>query len=156
MSVTFSNLLTPNNYPTNQRAIIDNNFVQIVALNAANTTATNTNAIDLLQATPYPTTEIVNVQVAIGAVANGLGPLNSKNINAVIQTSADNSTWANSTVYATPLLVASSTANGLIVAVTANIKLFPGEVRYIRAQFAGEAAGGTPNNALLGTLQLLF
>jgi hypothetical protein len=156
MSVSFANQLTPNNYPTNQRGIIDNNFVQTISLNAANTTVSNTNTIDLLQSTPYATTEIVNVQVAISACTNGLGPTNSKNVNAVIQVCSDNATWANSTIFATPLLVASSTANGLVTAVTANVKLSPNEVRYIRAQFAGEATGGTPNIALTGTIQLLF
>jgi len=156
MSVTFSNLLTPNAYPKNVRAVIDNNFVQVVALNAANATATNTNSIDLQQATPYPTTEIINVQLSVNSVANGLGPTNSKNINGVIQVSSDNVTFANSTLYATPLIVASTDANSKVTGTSANIKLAPGEVRYIRGQFAGEAGGGTPNNALLGTIELLF
>lgn len=155
MSVSFSNQLTPNSNPTNVRAVIDNNFIQSSALNAANTTATNTTAIDLQQAVPYPTTEIINVQVAIAGCANGLGPLNSKNINAVIQVSADNVTFANSTIFATPLLVSGAT-NGSLTAASANVKLAPGEVRYIRAQFAGEAAGGTPSAAVTGTIQLLF
>ena len=114
------------------------------------------NTIDLQQATPYPTTEIVTVQINMTGCANGLGPTNSKNINGVIQVSSDNSNWANSTLYATPLLVSGATANGLLTAATTNIKLAPGEKRYIRAQFTGEAGGGTPNNAVVGGIQLLF
>ena len=156
MSVSFSNLLTPNNYPVNQRAVIDNNFVQVINLNTmANANTINTNTIDLMQATPYPTTEIINVQVAIGTCANGLGPTNSANINCCLQVSSDNSNWANSALYFNPLLSITA-SNGSITGNTANIKLAPGEVRYIRAQFKGEASGGTPNNALTGTLQLLF
>ncbi len=150
MSVSFSNQLTPNNYPTNVRAVIDNNFVQVVAL-AANAVAANTGAIDLQQATPYPTTEIVNVQILIGASA--AGTTNSKNVNAVLQVSSDNSNWANSTIFANPLVVTVDNG-GVMAAASANIKLAPGEVRYIRAQFKGEAAGGTP--ASNGTIQLLF
>ena len=156
MSVNFTNLLTPNNYPTNQRAVIDNNFVQVVSMNANAATATNTNSIDLQQATPYPVTEIVNVQIAIGAATAGNGPANSANINAVLQVSSDNVTFANSTIFATPLLSTGAAANGLLAASTSNIRLAPGEVRYIRAQFKGEATAATYNGTINGTIQLLF
>ena len=157
MSVNFTNLLTPNNYPVNVRAIVDNNFVVAnVALNAANANVTNTNSIDLQQSTPYPVTEIITVQIGISGCANGLGPTNSANINGVIQVSSDNTTFANSTIYATPLVVATTDANSKVTAATTNIKLAPGEVRYIRAQFAGTASGGTPNAAVVGTLKILF
>lgn len=160
MSVSFSNQLTPNNYPTNQRAIVDNNFVQVVAMNANAAAATNTNAIDLQQATPYPTTEIVNIQIGMTAVGNGNGPANSGNINVVLQVSADNSNWANSNIFATPLLSVAA-SNGSIAATYANIKLDPGVAnsntsRYIRAQFKGEATGGTYTAGPNGIIQLLF
>jgi hypothetical protein len=155
MSVSFSNQLTPNSYPTNQRAILDNNSIQVSSLNVAGANTTNTNSIDLQQSTPYPVTEIVNVQIGVNTVANGLGPANSANTNAVLQTSSDNSNWANSAIFATPLLTAAST-NGAVTATVANIKLPPGNARYIRAQFAGEATGGTPNIAYQGTIQLLY
>ena len=149
MSVSFSNQLTPNNYPTNARAVIDINFVQTVAL-AANSTVANTNVIDLQQATPYPVTEIVNVQILTSASASGT--TNSKNVYAVLQVSSDNSNWANSSIFATQLLGTDN--SGVMAAGSANIKLPPGNPRYIRAQFAGEAGGGTP--VANGTLQLLF
>ena len=52
MSVSFTGI-TPNNAPTNQRAVLDANYIVNVALpNAAN--ATNTNALDLRNNTPFP------------------------------------------------------------------------------------------------------
>ena len=160
MSVSFANQLTPNNYPTNARQIVDNNFVQVVAMNANAAAATNTGALDLLQATPYSTTEIVTVQIGMTAVGNGNGPANSGNINAVLQVSADNITWTNSNIFANPLLSVAAT-NASIAATYANIKLDPGTsgsntARYIRAQFKGEATGGTYTACPNGIIQLLF
>ena len=160
MSVSFSNQLTPNNLPYNARSVVDNNFVQVVALNANAAASTNTNTIDLLQATPYPVTEIVTVQIGVTAVGNGNGPANSGTINAVLQVSADNSNWANSNIFATPLLSIAAT-NGSIAATSCNIKLDPGTAnsntsRYIRAQFTGVATGGTYTAGPNGFIQLLF
>ena len=156
MSASFSNLLTPNNYPTNVRAIIDNNFVQVVAL-AANNTPANTNSIDLQQATPFAVTEIITVQLLTSASASGTA--NSKNINAVLQSTtantdgtANSGAWSNSKY--SPVFVMATDNAGVLAIGTANIKLAPGEKRFIRAQFTGEAAGGTA--VANGTLQLLF
>jgi hypothetical protein len=137
MSVSFSNLLTPNNLPYNARSVVDNNFVQVIALNANAAATTNTGAIDLQQAVPYSVTEIVTVQV-----------------------SADNSNWANSNIFATPLISVAA-SNGSIAATSCNIKLDPGTAnsntsRYIRAQFAGVATGGTYTAGPNGFIQLLF
>jgi hypothetical protein len=156
MSISFSNLLTPNNLPVNQRAVIDNNFVQVAGLNANAAAATNTGSIDLQQAVPYPVTEIVNVQVGLSSVSNLMGPANNASINAVLQVSSDNSNWANSTVFATPLLSVAAANNSTFPGGTVNIKLDPGSSRYIRAQFAGQATGGTYNGTINGTIQLLF
>ena len=160
MSVSFANQLTPNNVPFNARAVVDNNFVQVVAMNANAAAATNTNSIDLQQSTPYAVTEIITVQLGMTAVANGKGPANSANINAVLQVSADNSNWANSNIFATPLISVAA-SYGLIVATSCNIKLDPGTpnsntARYIRAQFKGEATGGTYTAGPNGFIQLLF
>ena len=156
MSVSFSNQLTPNNYPTNQRAIIDNNFVQLVAL-AANSTVANTNAIDLQQATPFPVTEIITVQFLTSASASG--STNSKNINAVLQTTTANSdgtansgAWANSNILGT--FVMTTDNSGVAPLGSVNFKLPPNNARFIRAQFAGESGGGT--FAANGTIQILF
>jgi hypothetical protein len=147
MSVSFTNQLTPDNQPTNTRAVIDTLFVQSVAL-AANSTAANTNVIDLGWA--YPVTEIVNVQILIGKSASGT--TNSKNVNATLQVSSDNSNWANSTIFSAQIMGTDN--SGVMAGGSANIKLYPGCPRYIRAQFTGEAGGGTP--VANGTLQLLF
>jgi hypothetical protein len=152
MSVSFSGQ-QPNTFPVNVRAIIDNNFVNNVALPTATTAAVvaNTNSIDLQVATPYPTTEVINVAIIIGA---STGTANNKNVNAVLQVSSNNANWANSAIFATPLVQATdNNAQGFAIAQT-NIKLDPGSVRYIRAQFTTEANGGTPSGN--GTIQLLF
>lgn len=157
MSVSFANQLTPNNYPTNARAVIDNNFVQSVTL-PTGTNVANTNAINLQQATPYPVTEIINVQLIIGA---STGTTNNGTINCVLQHTTANSdgtansaAWANSTVFANPILVATDNNNTGFAQATANIKLPPGELQFIRAQFTGNDAGGVPTGS--GTIQLLF
>ena len=155
MSVSFANQLTPNNFPTNARAVVDNNFVQVVALpNQGNTI--NTNAIDLLQATPYSVTEIVNVQLIVGAAT---GTANNGNMNAVLQQTsantdgtANSAAWANITYLANPLITVAD--SGGLALTTANIKLAPGNLRFIRAQFKGDATVGNPTGN--GTLQLLF
>lgn len=157
MAVSFSNQLTPNNQPTNKRAILDTNFIVAVALpNAAN--VVNTNAIDLQQAVPYPTTEEINVQVIIGA-SNGA---NSKNINAVIQQTTANTdgtanaaAWTNVAYLANPLMVNADNAGGGHPESNVVVKLAPSNQRFIRAQATGEANGGNANNGNL-TLQLLF
>jgi hypothetical protein len=146
-----SNVLTISNAaPANTRAIRDINYIANIALpNAANTV--NTNSLDLIQAVPYPTTQYVIAQVTIAA-GNGA---NNKNVNAVIQDSADNSNWANVVGLAAPLMV-SADANG--AGLTSNsfgVLLPPTTRRYIRAQATGEANGGNAANANL-TLQLLF
>lgn len=157
MSVSFANQLTPNNAPTNTRAVIDANLVQTVALPAASAVA-NTNAIDLQESVPYPTTETINVQIIVGASTN---TANSKNVTAVLQHTtantdgtANSAAWANSAVLATPLVRATDNAGGGFAATSTTFKLPPGEYRFIRAQFATEANGGTPNGT--GTIQLLF
>jgi hypothetical protein len=140
-----------NNAPVNARGVLDANFVVTVALpNAAN--SVNTNALDLVQATPWPTINYVVAQVIVGA-GNGA---NNKNINAVLQHSADTNTsnFTNITYLAAPLFSAQDNNGGGVNATTANVQLPPGTKRYIRAQATGEANGGNSANANL-TLQLL-
>lgn len=136
--------------PVNTRAIRDINYIANIALpNAANTV--NTAGLDLIQATPYPTTEYVIAQVnSIGG--NGA---NNKNINIVLQDSADNVTFANVALVAAPLLAVADNNGGGFANGAANILLPPGTRRYIRAQATGEANGGNAANGTLN-LQLLF
>lgn len=156
MSVSFSGI-SPNNAPTNARAVLDANYIVNVNLpNAAN--VANTNALDLRNATPYPTTEEINIQILLAA-SNGA---NSKNINCALQDASANTdgtpnsgTWANVTGLANPLLVSADNAGGGRTASNVIFKLQPGGKRFIRAQFTGEANGGNASGAN-GTLQVLF
>lgn len=156
MSVSFTGI-TPNNAPTNQRAVLDANYIVNVALpNAAN--ATNTNALDLRNNTPFPTTETINVQILMAA-SNGA---NSKNLNCVLQETTANTdgtpnsaAWANASGLANPLITSADNAGGGRAASNVIFKLQPGGKRFIRAQFRGEANGGDASGAN-GTLQLLF
>ena len=157
MSVSFANQLTPNNQPTNQRAVIDNNFVQAIGL-PPGTTVANTNSINLQQAVPFPVTEIVNVQIIIGA---STGTKNNGNINAVLQATtantdgtANSAAWANSSFVANPLVIATDNNNTGFAQVQSNIKLSPNELQFIRAQFTGYEASSIPSGK--GTIQLLF
>ena len=154
MAVSFTNQLTPNNYPTNTRNVIDNNFVVSVALPASATTA-NTNNINLQQAYPYATTEIINVGVSTTASVNG----NSVNGTVVLQNASANSdgtantaTWANITTLGSVAIVegASSTAATSYV-----FKLPPGCLQFIRAQVTLPANTASLADGTL-TLQLLF
>lgn len=139
-----------NNAPVNTRSIRDINYIANIALPVAANTV-NTNALDLIQATPYPTTQYVIAQVLTGA-SNATA--NSKNINVVLQDSADNVTFANIALLANPLLTVTDNG-GTTPAGSASVLLPPSVRRYVRAQATGEANGGAANNATL-TFQLLF
>lgn len=152
MSVSFSSL-TPNNYPTNSRTVRDANWSVNVALPASATSA-NTNALDLQVATPYPTTEIINVRVSVGAAAVG----NNVNVTAVLQhTEANTDGTANTANWVNiPTLGTSSiTVTTAIAAQNFDYKLPPGCKEFIRSQFIGPANVGNLA-AATGTLELLF
>jgi hypothetical protein len=119
------------------RAIVDAlTLVTTTLPNAANTC--NSNGIDLGATTPYPLTESILVNVAIG-VATGA---NNKNINIRIMDSADNTTFTNVAVIANPVLrsvdanAAGHSASNVTIALPPTIK------RYVRATALGEADGG--------------
>lgn len=139
-----------NNAPVNTRAVRDINYIANIAMpNAANTV--NTAGLDLIQATPYPTTEYVIAQILTSA-GNGA---NNKNVNVVIQDSADNVTFANIALFAAPILTVTDNNGGGYPVGSANVLLPPSARRYIRAQATGEANGGNAANGTL-TFQLLF
>jgi hypothetical protein len=153
MSVSFS-AIAANNYPTNTRNVIDNNFVVTLALPASATTA-NTGNIDLQQATPYATTETINIGVATSASVNG----NSVNGTIVLQnTSANSDGTANSAAWAniTTLGSVSIPEGASSTAATSNVyKLPPGCLQFIRAQVTLPANTANLSDGTL-TLRLLF
>ncbi len=158
MSVNFAGI-TPNNYPTNSRNIVDQNYVVTVAMpNAANTV--NTSGINLLVATPFPTTETINFQVTTTQATGA----NSKNVNIVIQHTSANSdgtansaAWANVPQLAAPLVTIAGNATNYPAYTNANgvFKAPPNLLQFVRAQATGEANGGNASDGTL-TFQLLF
>lgn len=126
MSVSFSNQLTPTNYPANTRILADASLIRTKAMPAAAGTA-NTPGLDLGVATPFPTTETININVTAGASATG----NSVNGTIVLQDSADNSAFTNIATLGTTTVVDSGSAT---TAVDVTYKLPVGCKRYIRAQ----------------------
>ena len=151
--------LTPNNFPTNQRAIIDANFVVTVALAATGINA-NTNALDLgdvVSGVPYVTTETINVGLLVSASNNG----NSNNTAAAIgyleHTSANTDGTPNSAAWAViPTLGAVNviSTNAALVATTFTYKLPPGTKRFIRAQIFNNSGASLADST--ASLELLF
>lgn len=133
--------------PVNSRTLKDANLTVSIALpNAAN--QVNTNAIDLVQATPFPMTAKFTAQV-VTTLSTGA---NSLNINYTIADSADNSSFTNIVSLAS-IVVAGNAAN--YPANTTNFQLPPATRRYVRATAKGEANGGNAADGTI-TLTLLF
>jgi hypothetical protein len=127
----------------------DANLSTNIALPIAANTVTTT-GLDLGEAAPYPISESISARITIDTATGA----NSKNVNAVFQDSADNSSFTNIASLAAPLLVASGNAANVI---GKNIVFqMPLEIRrYVRASATGEANGGNAADGKL-TLALLF
>ena len=157
MSVNFAGIV-PNAYPFNNRILFDANYITPnVALPASGASA-NTNALNLLNATPYPTTETINVLAVIGAVSTNTS--NSHNCNVFLQqTTANTDGTPNSAAWANiPTLGAVSAtdnAGGGWSQVNALFKLPPGTLQFIRAQYALESNSGNASTGN-GNLSLFF
>ncbi|MDE2097597.1 MAG: hypothetical protein KGL39_10150 [Patescibacteria group bacterium] len=158
MSVNFAGIV-PNNYPFNNRILFDANYITPnVALPGAS--AVNTNALNLLNSTPYPATETINVLAVIG-VQGTANTTNSHNCNVYLQhTSANTDGTPNSTnwVNISTLGAVSAVDNaggGWGAQVNALFKLPPGCQQFIRAQYSLEANSGNANSAN-GFLALVF
>ena len=91
---------------------------------------------------------------AVGLVIDTATGANSKNVNAVIQDSADNSSWANVTGVAAPFLVAAGNSANVIGA-NRTTQLPTNTRRYLCAQATGEANGGNSADGNL-TIETLF
>lgn len=149
--------LVPNNFPTNTRAILDNNYIVTVSLPAAGALA-NTNALDLGDITsgvPYVTTETINVGVLTTASVNG----NSNTATLILQqTTANTDNTPNSAAWANiPTLGSVNVASGASSTNATNnaFKLPPLTKRFIRVQ-ANNPSGSVSLADSTATLQLLF
>jgi len=159
MSVNFAGI-APNSYPFNNRILFDANYVTPnVALPASGATA-NTNALNLLVATPYPTTEQINVLAVIG-VQGTANTTNSHNCNVILQHTTANTdgtpnsaNWVNITGIGAFSAVDVASA-GWANAVNALWKLPPATNQFIRAQYNLEANSGNASTAN-GYLALVF
>ena len=153
MSVNFSGIV-PTNLPFNSRIVVDANYVTTLALPASATTA-NTNNLNLIQATPYPVTETINIGVNTSASVNG----NSVTGTIVLQhPSANSDGTANAAAWTTlPTLGSVNITEGAssTAATTATFKLPPGCLQFIRAQVTLPANTANLSDATL-TLELLF
>jgi len=120
-----------------------------VALPNAGATA-NTNGIDLGALVPYPVTENIQVEVVTAASTAA----NNKNINFVLQDSADNTTFANIGNLGAPLAIV--TGNTTAHAATTHVyQLPPVTLRYIRASATGESNGGDASDGNITVTILL-
>jgi len=158
MSVNFAGI-TPNNFPFNNRILFDANYITPnVALPGSQNV--NTNALNLLVATPYPTTETINVLAVIG-VQGTANTTNSHNCNVYLQHTSANtdgtpnsSNWINISTLG-PVSAVDNAGGGWASQVNALFKLPPGTQQFIRAQYALEANSGNANSAN-GFLALVF
>ena len=159
MSVNFAGNV-PNNYPFSNRILFDANYITPnVALPTAGTLV-NTNALNLLVATPYPITETINALAVIG-VQGTANTANSKNCNVILQHTSANtdgtpnaSNWTNISTLGAVSAV-DNAGGGWAAQVNALYKLPPGTQQFIRAQYNVEANGGNAASGN-GSLALVF
>ena len=159
MSVNFAGI-APNNYPFNNRILFDANYITPnVALPASGAVA-NTNALNLLVGTPFPTTETINVLAVIG-VQGTANTTNSHNCNVYLQHTSANtdgtpnsSNWVNISTLGAVSAV-DNAGGGWAAQVNAVFKLPPLTQQFIRAQYSLEANSGNASSAN-GYLALVF
>ena len=144
----------PTQLPDNERLLRDALISATVAgPTTTNVAATvNTPGIDLTQAVPFPIGDKITVRLT-GSAGNSA---NNKNLNYVLQHSADNNTsnYVNIPTLGAPVAVHAG-VNAAIAASTDLIALPPGTKEFIRAQCTGEANGGFDGSVTI-VLDLLF
>ncbi len=147
------------NLPYNNRILTDPNYIATASLSGsgqtgnASTASTVTTAFDFRQATPYPVTERIIFSVSSSLVTNTTG---SKNINIVLQDSADNITFANVAGVANPLVMITNTGTTLSSSANiANILLPPNIREYVRIQATPETSSslsGGPTGSITAVI----
>ena len=151
--------LVPNNFPTNARAIIDNNYVQTVSVNSGAGVAV-TNYIDLgdlLSGVPYVTTETINVELAISASNNGNTTNAAVAYATLQQTSANTDRTANTANNVTVPTTGQVNFAGVGTSLPASsyvFKLPPGCGRFIKAKITNNSGNDLSDSTM--TLRLLF
>ena len=131
------------------RAIQDALFSTSIAL-PDNASTVRGNALDLGNATPFPATERVTVQVVTTA-GNGA---NNKNCNFRLQ-HANNNANANFVNIPELAIVTIPELNASYAATTANFALPPSTLQFIRVICVVESSGGNATNGT-ATLKVLF
>jgi len=154
MSVSFAGI-TPQNFPTNTRSILDANYIITTALpNAASTTVNGTSMDlgDALAGTPFPTTESVNYVVLAPALTTTILP-DTRTMTYTVQDSADNSSFAAIATLGTSVQTGAGGVGA--AAATYTYKLPPGTRRYVRLSIAS-GASTTDASATSATAELAF
>jgi hypothetical protein len=154
MSVNFSGIV-PSNLPTNQRAVLDANYIVTQALPASASATVNSTALDLgdvVSGIPYATTETINLQVLAPALSTTILP-DTRTMTYVVADSADNSTFAAIGTLASQVQTGAGSAGA--AAATYTFKLPPNTRRYVRVQISS-GASTTNASATTATLQLVF
>lgn len=152
--------LTPNNFPTNSRALLDPNYEVSIALpaSAGAVTSASMDLGDPVAGVPYVTTEIVNVAIVAPAL-NATQLPNSATATYTIQDSADNSSFAAIGVQAGVGGLATTVQTGAggvgAAAQTVTYKLPPGTRRYIRVSITTAVSPGDCS-AASAVLELVF
>lgn len=154
MSVSFTGL-TPNNLPTNSRAVLDANYIVTRALPSSASTvySSSLDLGDAVSGIPYATTETINVQIVAPALSSSPKLADSGTVTYTLEDSADNSSFAAITGLST--LVQTGAASAGAAAATRTIKLPPSTRRYIRLNVTSATSPGDMSTAT-ATLQLAF
>lgn len=146
--------LTPNNLPTNSRAVLDANFIKTVSLPSSASTvySSSLDLGDVVSGIPYVTTETINLQ-ALAPALNTTQLPNAATVTYVIQDSADNSSFANIGLLGSQAQTGAGGAGA--AAATYTWKLPPSTRRYIRLS-ATTANSPGDCSATSATIQLAF
>lgn len=154
MSVSFTGL-TPNNLPTNQRAVLDANYIKSTALpaSAATVHGASLDLGDAVSGIPYVTTETVNFQIVAPALSSAPKIADSGTVTYTIEDSADNSSFTAISSLAT--LVQTGAGGVGAAGTTLTVKLPPSTRRYVRVSATTATSPGDLSTASY-TVQLAF